>query len=99
MNKFIHTKNIWFADLETFSPNSNYFKKHAVYYIKDKWGVMGEKDSPADMNNKQFEFLLKTHPFLLHFKSNINFSFLLLFAYLLLIITLYWHCYCEYVSI
>ena len=30
-----------------------------VYYIKDKWGVMGEKDSPADMNNKQFEFLLK----------------------------------------
>ena len=36
MNKFIHTKNIWFADLETFSVNSNYFKKHAVYYIKDR---------------------------------------------------------------
>lgn len=30
-----------------------------VYYIKDKWDIMGEKDSPADMNNKQFEFLLK----------------------------------------
>jgi DNA primase len=30
-----------------------------VYYIKDKWGIMGEKDSPADMKNKQFEFLLK----------------------------------------
>ena len=30
-----------------------------VYYIKDKWGIMEKKDSPADMKNKQYEFLLK----------------------------------------
>ena len=30
-----------------------------TYYIKDKWGIMGAKDSPADMKNKQFEILLK----------------------------------------
>ena len=32
----IQTKNLWFADLETFTINSNFFKKHAVYKIKEK---------------------------------------------------------------
>jgi hypothetical protein len=30
-----------------------------VYYIKDEWKLLGEKDSPADVHNKVFEFLLK----------------------------------------
>lgn len=30
-----------------------------VYYIKDEWKLLGEKDSPADAHNKVFEFLLK----------------------------------------
>lgn len=30
-----------------------------VSYIHDKWDLMGEKDSPADMSNKIFDFLMK----------------------------------------
>lgn len=30
-----------------------------VFYIYDKWDLMGEKDSPADMPNKIYDFLLK----------------------------------------
>ena len=30
-----------------------------VSYIYDKWDLMGEKDSPADMKNKIFNFLMK----------------------------------------
>ena len=30
-----------------------------VYYIYDKWGVLSEKESPADRPNKQYEFMLK----------------------------------------
>lgn len=30
-----------------------------VYYIYDKWNILGEKESPADRPNKQYEFMLK----------------------------------------
>lgn len=30
-----------------------------VYYIKDKWQLLGAKDSPADMPNKIFDFLMR----------------------------------------
>lgn len=30
-----------------------------VYYTYDKWGLLGEKDSVADMSNKIFNFLMK----------------------------------------
>ena len=30
-----------------------------VYYIYDKWGILNEKESPADKPNKQYEFMLK----------------------------------------
>lgn len=30
-----------------------------VYYIKDKWNLLGKKDSPADMPNKIFDFLMR----------------------------------------
>lgn len=30
-----------------------------VYYIYDKWGILSEKESPADRPNKQYEFMLK----------------------------------------
>lgn len=30
-----------------------------VFYIKDKWNLMGAKDSPADMTNKVFNFLMR----------------------------------------
>lgn len=30
-----------------------------VYYIYDKWGILNEKESPADRPNKQYEFMLK----------------------------------------
>ena len=30
-----------------------------VYYIYDKWGLLSEKESPADRPNKQYEFMLK----------------------------------------
>jgi len=30
-----------------------------IYYIYDKYGLLGEKDSPADANNKVFQYLMK----------------------------------------
>jgi DNA primase len=30
-----------------------------VYYIKDTFNILGEKDSPADASNENFELLLK----------------------------------------
>ncbi len=30
-----------------------------VFYLYDKWDLLGEKDSPADMPNKIFDFLMK----------------------------------------
>lgn len=30
-----------------------------VYYIKDKWNLLGDKDSVADTSNKVFDFLMK----------------------------------------
>lgn len=30
-----------------------------IYYIYDKWDILGEKESPADRPNKQYEFMLK----------------------------------------
>jgi hypothetical protein len=30
-----------------------------VYYVYDKWNILSEKDSPADMPNKQYEFMFK----------------------------------------
>ena len=30
-----------------------------VFYLYDKWDLLGEKDSPADMSNKIFDFLMK----------------------------------------
>jgi DNA primase len=34
-------------------------KYRATYYIWDKWNLLNEKDSPADTDNKTFNFLLK----------------------------------------
>lgn len=34
-------------------------KGRNVYYTHDKWGLLGEKDSVADMPNKIFDFLMK----------------------------------------
>lgn len=30
-----------------------------VFYLHDKWDLLGEKDSPADMSNKIFDFLMR----------------------------------------
>jgi DNA primase len=34
-------------------------KYRNVYFIWDKWNLLGEKDSPADANNKTYNFLMK----------------------------------------
>lgn len=34
-------------------------KKRKISYIYDKWGLLGEQDSPADMPNKIYQFLFK----------------------------------------
>lgn len=36
-----------------------FYKIRNVYYIKDSYGLLGTKESPADRPNKEFEFLLK----------------------------------------
>ena len=49
-------------DIDTYEVRSNcekFWLYRNTYYIKDKWNIMGEKDAPADMKNKQFNFLLK----------------------------------------
>lgn len=38
---------------------SKFSKYRNVYYIWDKWDLLGEKDSPADANNKTYNFLMK----------------------------------------
>jgi DNA primase len=35
------------------------YRVKKVSYIKDKWGLLGEKDSPADLSDKGYNFLLK----------------------------------------
>ena len=30
-----------------------------VSYLYDKWGVLGDKDSPADAKNKIYQFMMK----------------------------------------
>lgn len=35
------------------------FRIKNVSYVKDKWGLLGEKDSPADANSKTYNFLFK----------------------------------------
>ena len=34
-------------------------KYRNVYFIWDKWNLLDEKDSPADANNKTYNFLMK----------------------------------------
>jgi DNA primase len=34
-------------------------KYRNTYFIWDKWGLLGCKDSPADANNKTYNFLMK----------------------------------------
>ena len=34
-------------------------KYRNVYFIWDKWNLLGDKDSPADANNKTYNFLMK----------------------------------------
>ena len=34
-------------------------KYRNTYFIWDKWGLLGDKDSPADANNKTYNFLMK----------------------------------------
>lgn len=36
-----------------------FYGKRNIYYIYDKWDLLGEKDSPADARNKIYQFLLK----------------------------------------
>lgn len=36
-----------------------FFRLRKVSYIYDKWGLLGEKDSPADKCNKIYDFLFK----------------------------------------
>lgn len=36
-----------------------FYNIRKVYYMYDKWGLLGEKDSPADAPNKIYNFLLK----------------------------------------
>ena len=38
---------------------SRFYGIRNIYYIYDKYDLLGEKDSPADMNNKIFNYLLK----------------------------------------
>jgi DNA primase len=38
---------------------SKFSKYRNVYYIWDKWDLLGAKDSPADANNKTYNFLMK----------------------------------------
>lgn len=38
---------------------SKFSKFRPTYYIYDRWGLLEEKDSPADANNKIFNFLMK----------------------------------------
>lgn len=51
-DKGIDLFDIW-KDCEKF------YKIRNVYYIYDKWGILQNKESPADKPNKQFQFLLK----------------------------------------
>lgn len=37
----------------------NFYQIRKVSYIYDQWGIMGEKDSPADMPDKIYKFLFK----------------------------------------
>lgn len=36
-----------------------FYGKRNVYYLFDRWGLLGEKDSPADASNQVFQFLMK----------------------------------------
>ena len=36
-----------------------FFRYTNAYYMSDKWNLLGEKDSPADPPNKQYEFMFK----------------------------------------
>lgn len=38
---------------------SKFFRCRKVSYIKDKWNLLGEKDSPADAHMKIYDFLFK----------------------------------------
>lgn len=44
---------------ETLHMCSKFYRIRNVSYIKDSWGLLSEKDSPADAKNKAFNFLLK----------------------------------------
>lgn len=36
-----------------------FYRIKNVSYVKDKWGLLGEKDAPMDAKNKAFKFLIK----------------------------------------
>ena len=36
-----------------------FYKIRNVYYIYDKWGILQDKESPADLPNKKYQFMLK----------------------------------------
>lgn len=36
-----------------------FFRARKVSYVKDRWDLLGEKDAPADAENKVYNFLMK----------------------------------------
>ena len=36
-----------------------FFRYTNAYYMADQWNLLGERDSPADLPNKQYEFMFK----------------------------------------
>ena len=52
MDKDIPIEEIW-------SMCEKFYRLRKVSYIYDKWGILKEKDSPADADNKLYNFLFK----------------------------------------
>jgi DNA primase len=44
---------------EVWSMCEKFYRSRKVSYIWDKWGILKEKDSPADASNKMYNFLFK----------------------------------------
>lgn len=52
MDKDVPIQDVW-------NMCEKFYRSKKVSYIYDKWGILKEKDSPADANNKLYKFLFK----------------------------------------
>ena len=44
---------------EVWNMCEKFYGLRKVSYIYDKWGILGDKDSPADLPNKLYNFMFK----------------------------------------